>query len=373
MERYVLKNGKKLRYGYTTGSCAAAAAKASAIMLKSKGKIDEVEIDTPKGWNLKIQIHDSDFNGKKASCSVVKDSGDDPDVTNGLKIFAEVTSTGRKNIEIIGGKGIGKVTKEGLSLEPGEWAINPTPRKMILEAIRKIFPKGGYRVKLWIPKGEEVAKKTFNPRLGIEGGISIIGTSGIVEPMSEEAFKESIRLEMKMAMANKKQEIIFTFGNYGINFCKKNGINEKNIIKTSNFLGDMLDEAVEYGIKEILIVGHIGKLVKVCGGIFNTHSKVADCRMEILAAYTGINGGDKKLIKNIMESNTTEDSVRILKSQKQVNSGVVYEDIVNVIKNKCTKRIHNKINIEVVMFSQIEGILGMTIKAGERMERFSEK
>jgi cobalt-precorrin-5B (C1)-methyltransferase len=197
MERYVLKNGKKLRYGYTTGSCAAAAAKASAIMLKSKEKINEVEIDTPKGWNLKIQIHDADFNDKKASCSVVKDSGDDPDVTNGLKIFAEVASTGRKNIKIIGGKGIGKVTKEGLSLEPGEWAINPTPRKMILEEIRKIFPKGGYIIKLWIPKGEEVAKKTFNPKLGIEGGISIIGTSGIVEPMSEEAFKESIRLEMK--------------------------------------------------------------------------------------------------------------------------------------------------------------------------------
>ncbi len=373
MEKYIFKNGKKMKYGYTTGSCAAAAAKASALMLKNKEKIDEVEIETPKGWNLKIKICDSEFNDKRALCSVVKDGGDDPDVTSGLKIFAEVTSIEKEEVKIIGGPGIGKITREGLSLKVGEWAINPTPKKMILKELRKVLPLGGYRVKFWIPKGKTVAKKTFNPKLGIDGGISIIGTSGIVEPMSEEAFKDSIRLEMKMAMINKKNKAIFTFGNYGLNFCKKCGIKEKNIIKTSNFVGDMLDEAVDYGISEILIVGHIGKLIKIAGGIFNTHSKVADCRMEILSAYIGLNGGNKQVIKKIMEANTTEESVRILKNQEQINYNIVYEDIVNIIKNKCMNRIQNKIDIEIIMFSQSEGILGKTRKAGERMEMFIEK
>ena len=191
--------------------------------------------------------------------------------------------------------------------------------------------------------------------------------------MSEEAFKESIKLEMKISMQDKRESMIFCFGNYGVNFCKKRGIDENNIIKTSNFIGDILDEAVNFKIKKVLIVGHVGKLIKVAGGIFNTHSKMADSRMEILSAYTALNGGNRYLIKRIMESNTTEEAVEILQNQKQINFEVIFKEIAEVVKLKCEKRIYNKIDIEVVIFSQKKGILGMTTKAGERMVGFNEK
>jgi len=373
MDRYKIVKGKKLKFGYTTGSCAAGAAKASAIMLQTQNIVNYVDLDTPKGWRLKLKVEDQKYEENYAQAAVIKDAGDDPDITDGIKIFAKVSFIKEKTLEITGGIGVGKITKDGLSVPVGEYAINPIPKKMIEKEMKKIFPEGGIRIKIWIPEGEEIAKKTFNPRLGIIGGISVIGTSGIVEPMSEEAFKESIRLEMNMFMKNNKHRVIFTFGNYGINFCKDKRIKDKNIIKTSNFIGDMLDEAVHYGIREILIVGHIGKLIKVAGGIFNTHSRTADCRMEILAAYTGLNGGNKYLIKKIMESNTTEEAVEILQNQKQISFEVIFKEIAEVVKLKCEKRIYNKIDIEVVIFSQKKGILGMTTKAGERMVGFNEK
>lgn len=373
MERYKIVKGKKLRYGYTTGSCAAAAAKASAIMLQTQKNINYIDLDTPKGWRLKLKVEEQEYDENSAAAAIIKYAGDDPDITDGIKIFAKISFIKEKVLEITGGKGVGKITKNGLSVPVGEYAINPIPKKMIEKELKKIFPECGIRVKIWIPEGEKIAKKTFNPRLGIMGGISVIGTSGIVEPMSEEAFKESIRLEMKMFTKNNKHKVIFTFGNYGINFCKNRGIKDKNIIKTSNFIGDMLDEALYYGINEILIVGHIGKLIKVAGGIFNTHSKIADCRMEILAAYAGLGGGNKKILKQIMESNTTEEGVEVLQNQKQIDCNIVFNEIVEAVKSKCKKRVYNKIDIEVVMFSQKKGVLGMTKKAGKRMVRYNEK
>jgi len=373
MEKYIYRNGKKLKYGYTTGSCAAAASKAASIMLLKQETVDFVEIETPKGWKVRVKVEDIEIKERYAVCSVTKDSGDDPDVTDGIKIFSKVSFREDKKIEIQGGIGVGKITKEGLSIPVGDWAINPVPRNMIKKEISSIFPQKGLKVKLWIPEGENIAKKTFNSRLGIIGGISIIGTSGIVEPMSEEAFKESIKLEMKISMQDKRESMIFCFGNYGVNFCKKRGIDENNIIKTSNFIGDILDEAVNFKIKKVLIVGHVGKLIKVAGGIFNTHSKMADSRMEILSAYTALNGGNRYLIKRIMESNTTEEAVEILQNQKQINFEVIFKEIAEVVKLKCEKRIYNKIDIEVVIFSQKKGILGMTTKAGERMVGFNEK
>lgn len=372
MERYKIVKGKKLKFGYTTGSSAAAAAKASAIMLKSQSIINYVDLDTPKGWRLKLKVEEQEYDENSATAAVKKDAGDDPDITDGIKIFAKISFIEEKVLKITGGEGVGKITKDGLSVPVGDYAINPVPKKMIEKELKKIFPECGVRVKIWIPEGEEIAKKTFNPRLGIIGGISVIGTSGIVEPMSEEAFKESIKLEMKMFIKNNKHRVIFTFGNYGINFCKDKGIKDKNIIKTSNFIGDMLDEALYYGISEILIVGHIGKLIKVAGGIFNTHSKIADCRMEILSAHTGLLGGNKNILKQIMESNTTEEGVEVLQNQKQIDCKIVFNEIVEAVKSKCEKRVYNKIEIEVVMFSQKKGILGMTKKAGERMDRYNE-
>ncbi|MDW7668117.1 MAG: cobalt-precorrin-5B (C(1))-methyltransferase CbiD [Bacillota bacterium] len=371
MERYKIVKGKKLRYGYTTGSCAAAAAKASAKMLRTQKNINYIDLDTPKGWRLKLKVEEQEYDENSAAAAIIKDAGDDPDITDGIKIFAKVSFIKEKTLEITGGIGVGKITKDGLSVPVGEYAINTIPKKMIENELKKIFPENGLRVEIWIPEGEKIAKKTFNPRLGIIGGISVIGTSGIVEPMSEEAFKESIKLEMKMFMKSNRSQVIFTFGNYGINFCKERGIKDKNIIKTSNFIGDMLDEALNYEIKEILIIGHIGKLIKVAGSIFNTHSKIADCRMEILAAYTGIRGGNKKILNQIMKSNTTEEGVEVLKNQKQIDCKIVFNEIVEAVKSRCEKRVYNKIDIEVVMFSQKRGLLGMTKKAKERMIKFN--
>lgn len=224
MERYVVKNGKKMRYGYTTGSCAAGAAKAGVKMLFAQREIREIEIDTPKGWELTLDIHDIDINNEFVCCSIVKDSGDDPDITKGIKIYARAERTKSKDIEITGGIGIGKVTKKGLAVPIGEYAINPVPMEMIREEVSRVLPKDrGVKVTIYCPEGVEIGKKTFNPKLGIVGGISIIGTTGIVEPMSEEAFKESLAIELSVLKEEKIKRVIFSPGNYGRDFVKALG------------------------------------------------------------------------------------------------------------------------------------------------------
>lgn len=356
MDKYIVKNGKKLKYGFTTGSCAAGAAKAVTKMLFCKEKIDEIEIDTPKGWKLNLSLDDIEISDNSVTCCIVKDSGDDPDITNGMKIYAKASKTDTPGINITGGIGVGKVTKVGLSVDVGEYAINPTPMQMIKDEVSKVLPKGeGVNITIYAPEGVEIAKRTFNPKLGIIGGISIIGTTGIVEPMSEDAFKESLSIELKMANRDGYKKALFSPGNYGRDYSLKLGISDEIIFKTSNFIGFMLDEAVKHGIKEILWVGHIGKMIKVAGGIFNTHSRISDGRMEILAANCALNNCSQNLVEKIMDSITTEEAIDYILEE---NLGQVFNIIAQKISDRCEKYSYDQLKIGTIIFSQKHGKLG---------------
>jgi cobalt-precorrin-5B (C1)-methyltransferase len=358
-DRFVDKNGKKLRYGYTTGSCAAAASKAAVEMLSKGTVIDEVHIDTPFGWNIGIDVNPVEVNDCESSCYVIKDSGDDPDITDGMELYAKA-QWADEGIEVTTGTGIGIVTKKGLSVEPGNPAINPVPMKMIREEVAKALPKGkGVKITLWIPKGEELARKTFNPRLGILGGISIIGTTGIVEPMSEEALKESYALEINMHVKEGRKTMIFTPGNYGLDYIRNNGLDEKKAVRTSNFIGYMLDKSLEYGVDNILFVGHAGKMTKIAAGVYQTHSKYGDARLETIASYAGICGYGKDILEKILDSTTTDEAISHIEDKRFE----VYQMICQRAAEKCRARVFGDVNVETLIFTNEYGFLGKSRNA----------
>jgi len=372
LEKYIVKNGKKMKYGYTTGSCAAAASKAAAYMALENSIIKNIDIETPKGWNLTLEVIEPviESEGKSAFCYIKKDAGDDPDITHGALIGAKVElTTDTTAIIIKGGKGVGRVTKAGLYIPVGEPAINPVPRKMIETEVRKILHKEkGAIVTITVPKGEEIAKKTFNPKLGILGGISILGTSGIVEPMSDEAFKESLAIELKMAVKDGLKRAVLVPGNYGEEYAVKHfNIDKSNIIKTSNFIGFMLNKCIEEGLKKVLLIGHIGKLVKLAGGIFNTHSRVADARLEIIAANLALMGASKELIEKIFECVTAEGAVDVIEAY---NYDEIYNRLCRKAEEKCLSYTHDELDVGVIMFSIEKGLLAIGEKAKDILEEY---
>lgn len=271
MELYMEKDGKRLRLGYTTGSCAAAAAKAGAWMLLTGKRKETITLDTPKGIRLTLAVREITMTKNAVSCAIEKDAGDDPDVTKGTLIFATVARKDTPGVEIDGGTGIGRVTKRGLDQPVGNAAINSVPRNMIRENVEEVMRlmdySGGLSIIISAPEGEALAKKTFNPRLGILGGISILGTTGIVEPMSEKALVETIRVELRQRRVSGKEYALLTPGNYGSDFITRElGLNMNIAVQVSNFIGDGLDICRELGFRGVLLVGHIGKLVKIAGG-----------------------------------------------------------------------------------------------------------
>lgn len=371
MEKYIIKDGKKLRYGYTTGSCATAASKAAVKGLLEKKEVKEIQITTPKGWNLKLNPMNFILKEDWSSCGILKDGGDDPDATHGLVIYSKVKWRQDNEIHIDGGIGVGRATKKGLPIPVGRAAINPIPLHMIEREVREIIGDDrGVDIEISVPRGEEIALKTFNPRLGIMGGISILGTSGIVEPMSEEAWKESLALEISMAKAEGIEKLIFVPGNYGRDLIRnKYKLNEKYLIKTSNFIGFMLDKAAEHKIKKVLLVGHIGKLIKVAGGIFHTHSKIADGRREILGAYLGVLGSTPKEIEEVLHCNTTEEAVTLIKDMKKEE---VFPILSNKITEKARERTMGEIEIGTLIFSMDHGVLSICPEGERLMEEFEE-
>lgn len=366
LDKFVEKGGKRLRYGYTTGSCATAAAKGAVTMVLTQGLTDFVSIDTPKGWTLNLDLHDCQVSPESATCSVVKDAGDDPDVTHGVKVYATVTKKESPGITFCGGLGVGTVTRAGLSIAVGEPAINPVPREMMTREIMKVMKDkdyaGGFEVKIAIPQGVELARRTFNPKLGIVGGLSVVGTSGIVEPMSEEALKESMRLELAMLKAQNTLKIIFVPGNYGRDYALAQGLPDALMVKTSNYMGYMLEEAEHMGFEEILLVGHLGKLVKVAGGLFNTHSAVCDGRMEILAAHAALLGAPQELVAKIMESVTTDEATNYLLAQ---GLDGYFDHLAQAVKKRCEAKVYGNIHIEAILFSKEHGFLGASSGALE--------
>jgi len=360
MKEYIVKNGKKLRCGFTTGTCATAAATAATIMIFSGNVVKNVSVKLPKGELLSIDIDEPCFDIYGVSCCVKKDSGDDPDVTNGILIYAKVKLNDSGEIKIDGGKGVGRVTQKGLDCPVGSAAINSVPRKMIVENLQKVCDEykyiGGISVVISVPEGEEIAKKTFNPHLGIIGGISIIGTTGIVEPMSERALIDSLKVEMNVIREKGYTDILAFPGNYAQTFIDKTlGIRGENSLKFSNYIGDVLDFAVELGFEEILIVGHMGKMVKVAGGMMNTHSHNGDFRMEIFSCYAALYGAGMKVIEEILECVTTEQVLEILSREG------VEKQVIKKISERAlfyiNKRVDYKIKTKLIIYSNNKGIL----------------
>ena len=353
---------KKLRQGYTTGTCAAIAAKAAAEILMGED-VHREKITTPKGIVVDVELADIIIKENSVSCAVRKDAGDDPDVTDGILIYAEVLPNETDGIEICGGEGVGIVTKAGLSQEIGEAAINPVPKQMIIKEVSEVFEKKGRikgcKVIISVPEGRDIAKKTFNPRLGIIGGISILGTTGIVEPMSETAILQSIQVEMNVARANGVKNVILTPGNYGEEFIRDTlHIELSRAVKTSNFIGESIDMAVDTGFAGIILVGHIGKLVKLAAGIMNTHSHVADGRMEIFVSHAALCGAPVSILKEMMECVSTDEVVRILKRENYLEKTM--DSIMKKIEFHLQQRCLGQVAIGAVTFSQKYGILGET-------------
>ena len=377
---YVIRNQKKLRFGYTTGSCAAGAARGAVRLLLGEDEISEVELMTPKGILLHLEILDRKRSENAASCAVRKDAGDDPDTTNGILVYAEVEkflirSDMEDRIVIDGGIGVGRVTKPGLSQNVGEAAINPVPRAMILQAVEEIADQyhyeGGLKVTISVPEGEKIARKTFNPRLGIVGGISILGTSGIVEPMSEKALIDSIRVEMTQHAAMGEQYMLVTPGNYGADYLREHMELpfEKNI-KCSNYVGETIDMAVDMGVKGILFISHIGKFVKVAAGIMNTHSHSADARMEVLCSNAIRAGGDLACARSILQCNTTDEALRVLDENHILKETM--KEVTDRIQFYLDHRSYQQILLGAVIFSNEYGYLGQTANAAELIEKISK-
>lgn len=365
---YVYVNNKRMRCGHTTGTCAAAASKAAASALLGK-PVSTVSISTPKGITLDLPVEDLVVDGGKASCSIRKDGGDDIDATHGTKVFAEVSRI-PSGIEIEGGIGVGRVTRKGLDQPPGNAAINRVPRSMIKEALEDVSSSlgyaGGLRTVISVPEGIEIAKKTFNPRLGIEGGISILGTSGIVEPMSETALISTIRTEMGMRVANGHRTLLVVPGNYGKDFTEGiDGIDTDFAVKCSNFVGDMLDCAVELKA-DIVLVSNLGKIVKLAGGIMNTHSRNADARMEILAANAAMAGADIGCVRRIMGCISTDDALDVINEEGLVPQ--VSKLLLEKIEYHMNHRTGGAIRTGAVMFSSSYGMLGKTSLADELLD-----
>lgn len=369
-EHYVTAGGKRLRCGYTTGTCAALAAAAAARLLLTGRAPETVSLRTPKGWNVEVPVETPCLEGGTACCCVTKDGGDDVDATHGLPICARVEAIAGEEIRLQGGPGVGRVTRPGLDQPVGEWAINHIPRKMIREAVdavrRELDEPGGLCVTIFVLGGEEAARKTFNPHLGIEGGISILGTSGIVEPMSVQAIVETTALELRQAAASGARQLVLTPGNYGMEFLARGGVSlprEIPVVRCSNFIGEALDGAGTEGFSSVLLVGHIGKLVKLAGGIMNTHSRWADGRAELFCAHAALCGADRTTARALMNSATADQCLAVL--DRVGLREPVLNSLLEAAQNHLDRRAAEQFVVGAVLFSNQYGLLGMTRGAKE--------
>ena len=381
MSTILPKNEQGLRFGYTTGSCATAAAAAAAQMLLCGEEVSLVAFTTPKGMELQLDIQHITRNGQTVRCGVKKDAGDDPDITDGIYIYAVAELSDEPGVQIEGGIGVGRVTRPGLDQPVGAAAINHVPREMITREVSRVMERarhdGGIRITIEIPEGVALAAKTFNPRLGIEGGISVLGTSGIVEPMSEEALKATIRAELSVRRAEGHQDVVLVPGNYGLDFLRERAMSRDNLqngsaslncelqedhnidvnsaVKCSNFIGDAIDMAAALGFTEVLLVGHIGKLIKLSGGIFNTHSRQADARIDLLVSAGVRADVPQEILKKLYDTVTTEDALRMLDEHHMLRP--VMDAVKERIDYYLRQRAGDRLEIRAVLFSNVYGEL----------------
>lgn len=430
MEEYVIKNQKKLRLGITTGTCSAAAAQAAAMQLLLGVESHAVTLRTPKGMTVSVPVYLLEADSKKASYKVIKDSGDDPDVTNGTDVcvtveYAQQSTREKSNrsagtsgdkkpngsveiggnagsdgiveasiqsskngsqdrsraftnesypyLTLDGGMGIGRVTKEGLEQAVGQAAINRVPRQMIFDAVADVCEKANVceplHITVWMPEGETLAKRTFNPKLGIEGGLSVLGTSGILEPMSEQAIVATIETEIRQLHAVGEEKVLVTPGNYGQAYASEYlGLDLAKSVKSSNYIGDTIDLAISYGMKDFLLVGNIGKLVKLAAGIFNTHSKVADGRGEIFAVHAAMAGAEAKVVQEIYDCINTDRMLDVL--EREGLREAVMQSILAAIEKHVAGRVGDTMRFGVIVFSEKYGYLGQTSDAERELNKW---
>ena len=374
MDDYAYVNGKKLRKGFTTGTCATAATAAAISMILNQDIEEKVTVSTANGVEVTMEIKDPSFGELTASAAVEKDGGDDADATHGLLIYSTVTLLPDSNdIEIDGGEGVGRVTQKGLKCDVGMAAINPTPRAMIEKTARQLLgPNCGAKIIISVPGGEETAKLTYNSRLGIVGGISILGTTGIVNPMSEESWKASITIELTMLYNQGYRSVVLAPGNYGEDFATNVlGIPPHRIVNMSNFVGHVLKEVQRIGFTRVLMVGHMGKFVKVAGGFFSTHSKDSDARMEIIMANLALLGAPVELLEKVDQCITTDAAGTLI---EEYHYEEVYQVLVDKMKFRSERLLRNRkpeVSIDVVTFGTEAGYLASTQTLEEIAEEWT--
>ena len=403
MEEYVIKNQKKLRLGITTGTCSAAAAQAAAMQLLLGAESHAVTLRTPKGMTVSVPVYLLEADADRVSYKVVKDSGDDPDVTNGTDVCVTVAyakqrvreqTDGREGFDgsqdrtcaftsesfpfltLDGGIGIGRVTKEGLEQAVGQAAINRVPRQMIFAVVGDVCEKANVceplHITVWMPEGEALARRTFNPKLGIKGGLSVLGTSGILEPMSEQAIVATIETEIRQLHAVGEEKVLVTPGNYGQAYASEYlGLDLAKSVKSSNYIGDTIDLAISYGMTDFLLVGNIGKLVKLAAGIFNTHSKVADGRGEIFAVHAAMAGAGANVVQEIYNCINTDRMLDVV--EREGLREAVMQSILAAIAKHVAGRVGDAMRVGVVVFSEKYGYLGQTKDAATVLEVFHRK
>lgn len=442
MERFVRKNQKELRCGLTTGTCAAACAKAAMLNLLTGQVPESVNITLPGGDIVSLKVSKVSYGQGNYVCMksggshyseffTLKDSGDDPDVTNGTEIHVRIEEVAAEDVPphafkfesdpsgfvdepdrfpdgsgsymthqandkkepgifLIGGKGVGVVTKPGLHQNIGESAINPVPREMIFRAVNDVLEAAGneehresFLITVMVPDGEELAKKTFNPMLGIEGGISILGTTGIVEPMSEASIVATIEAEIRQKLYKGNREmhgndgdfhaetsgIIAVPGNYGKRYAEELGLDTERCVTVSNYIGDAIDLSVSYGCGSFLLIGNVGKLVKLAAGIMNTHSKVADGRWEIFAAHLALCGGSREQVRAMKEAATTEEMLTRLEEMGLREE--VMASIMKEVEFQMEHRIRGQMEFGVIVYSERFGIVGKCGVADRQMALMS--
>ena len=395
-----MENNKPLRSGFTTGTCAAACAGAAVFMLLSGRTAAAAGCILPSGREVRFRLEMAQRGKKSAMCGIKKDAGDDPDVTNGTLILAEAFLTGVSpengmeteetgsseektfcyrdrdfpGILVTGGPGVGVVTRKGLSCPPGYPAINPTPRRMIMREADRArraagYPEAGLRIEISVPEGGRLAQHTFNPNLGIQGGISILGTTGIVNPMSEQALLETIRLDIRVRAAAGYRILAVAPGNYGERFLRESaGLSMDQFVKCSNFVGDTFHMIRDEGIRRVLFAGHPGKLIKVAGGVLNTHSRYGDRRMEILAECAGETGAGQEEKNMLLSFNTTEEAAEYL-NQKGIS-----EKVFGKAARRVKKVLEDRYGVEteVILFSSVYGCLAQTDGAVKFVEELKK-
>lgn len=381
-----MEEKKKLRKGFTTGSCSAAAAKAAAYMLLTGGTLDQISIETPAGIRYHAKIQDVRRSPGSVSCAVLKDGGDDPDVTTGLPVRAQVSAQeidfqepdSETQVFIDGGEGVGRVTLPGLDQPVGNAAINRVPRQMIEQEVRDVTQAmdfhGRIQVIISVPGGQEVAERTFNPRLGIQGGISILGTTGIVEPMSTKAILDTISVELSQRWELGYREVAVTPGNYGQSFMQEAyGYDLDRSVKCSNYIGDTIDRVKAMGFPGMLLTGHIGKLIKVSGGMMNTHSREGDARMELLTAAMIRCGGSGDTGRKILSCKVTEEALRMIREESEELFQDTMEEVMSRILYYLRRRAGDKLSVECILYSSEFGLLASSEGAMEMLRRIQEQ